>query len=72
MPRWFVSVSMSLDIDYDDIVADTEDEAKRIAEDRAMEDIEFNNATSSHVRADLAWSDEEDSEFFEKYCDEEE
>lgn len=41
--KWNVSASLTLDIDYDDIEADTKEEAEQIAKDRALEDVEFNN-----------------------------
>lgn len=41
---WNVSVGLRLNIDYDDIEAENEEEAKQIARIRAIEDIDFNNA----------------------------
>lgn len=41
--KWNVSVGMRLYIDYDDIEAEDEEEAKEIAKERALEDIDFNN-----------------------------
>lgn len=43
MAKWNVSVGLRLSIDYDDIEADTEEEAIQIAKDRALEDIDWNN-----------------------------
>lgn len=43
MSKWYVSVGMSLSIDYDDIEADTKEEAEEIAKTRASEDIDYNN-----------------------------
>lgn len=43
MSKWFVSVGMCLSIDYDDIEADTEEEAREIAKNKALEDIDYNN-----------------------------
>ena len=43
MSRWYVSVGMSLSIDYDDIEADTKEEAEEIAKSKALEDIDYNN-----------------------------
>ena len=60
--KWNVSVGVSLSIDYDDIEADTEEEAKEIAKERALEDIDFNNATFDGVTVYCAWPDEEDEE----------
>lgn len=42
--KWNVSVGVMLSIDYDDIEAETEEEAKEIAKERAEEDVDFNNA----------------------------
>lgn len=42
--RWNVSVGVRLSIDYDDIEADSREDAERIAKDRAIEDIDFYNA----------------------------
>lgn len=43
MSKWYVSVGVSLSIDYDDIEADTKEEAEEIAKARASEDIDYNN-----------------------------
>ena len=43
MSRWYVSVGMNLSIDYDDIEADTKEEAEEIAKSKALEDIDYNN-----------------------------
>lgn len=43
MAKWNVSVDLQLSIDYDDIEADTREEAEQIAKDRALEDIDWNN-----------------------------
>lgn len=43
MAKWNVSVGLQLSIDYDDIEADTREEAEQIAKDRALEDIDWNN-----------------------------
>lgn len=62
---WNVSVGLRLNIDYDDIEADSEEEAKEIAKERALEDIDFNNATLDEyggVDVYCAWSDEADEE----------
>ena len=42
--KWTVSVGLRLNIDYDDIEADSREEAEEIAKDRALEDIDYNNA----------------------------
>lgn len=36
MSKWYVSVGMSLSIDYDDIEADTKEEAEKIAKRHCM------------------------------------
>ena len=43
MAKWSISVGLQLSIDYDDIEADTQEEAEQIAKDRALEDIDWNN-----------------------------
>ena len=41
MSKWYVSVGMSLSIDYDE--ADTKEKAEEIAKSKALEDIDYNN-----------------------------
>ena len=41
--RWTVSVGIKASIDYDDIEAESRDEAILIAKERALEDVEINN-----------------------------
>lgn len=43
MSKWNVSVGLTVYIDYDDIEADSKEEAEQIAKDRALEDIDYNN-----------------------------
>ena len=43
MSKWYVSVGVLLSIDYDDIEADTKEEAEKTAKTRASEDIDYNN-----------------------------
>lgn len=43
MAKWNIMVGLQLSIDYDDIEADTEEEAIQIAKDKALEDIDWNN-----------------------------
>ena len=43
MAKWNIKVGLQLSIDYDDIEADTEEEAIQIAKDKALEDIVWNN-----------------------------
>jgi hypothetical protein len=61
--KWNVSVGVRLNIDYDDIEAESEEEAKQIAKVRALEDIDFNNASLDEyggITVYCAWSDEEE------------
>lgn len=65
MKKWTVSIGLRLNIDYDDIEADTQEEAERIAKDRALEDIDFNNAELDPIgglTVYCAFSEEEDEE----------
>ena len=57
--KWNVSVSVRLTMDYDDIEADTEEEAMDIAKEKADEDLWFDNATFDGFTSCVAWSDEE-------------
>ena len=43
MYKWNVSIGVRLTIEYDDIEADTAEEAEEIAKERAVEDIDYNN-----------------------------
>lgn len=43
MGKWSVSVGIQMSIGYDDIVADTKEEAMQVAQYRALEDIDWNN-----------------------------
>lgn len=58
---WNVSVGLRLAIDYDDIEADTREEAEMIAKERAVEDVDFYNAFLERdgVFVYTAWPDEE-------------
>ena len=58
--KWNVSVGVRLSIDYDDIEADSREEAEQIAKERAEEDIDYNNADWCGTTVYCAWSDEED------------
>lgn len=61
--KWNVSVGVRLNIDYDDIEADSLEEAKQIARVRALEDVDFNNAELDEyfgITVYCAWSDEEE------------
>lgn len=60
--KWHVSVSVRLTIDYDDIEADTEEEAKEIALAQADEDLWFDNATFDDLTSCIAWSDDDEDE----------
>ena len=58
---WNVSVSVGLTMEYEDIEADTEDEAIAIAKERADEDLWFDNAMFDGFNSCIAWSTEEDN-----------
>ena len=60
--KWNVSVGLHLSIDYDDIEADTREKAEEIAKDRAVEDVDFNNAyfDESDITVYTAWPEEEE------------
>ena len=57
---WNVSVGVRLTIDYDDIEADDQEEAERIARERAEEDVDYNNAEWSGTTVYCAWTEEEE------------
>lgn len=59
---WNVSVGLRLSIDYDDIEADTREEAEEIAKDRALEDIDYNNCNCDPTEPIVycAYTDEEE------------
>lgn len=57
--KWNVSVGFHLSIDYDDIEADTREEAEAIAKERAVEDIDYCNADLDGITVYTAWSDDE-------------
>lgn len=54
--KWYVSVGVTLSIDYDDIEAETEEEAKEIARERAEEDVDFNNANLDQLTVYCAYN----------------
>ena len=56
---WNVSVGVRLTIDYDDIEADSREEAEQIAKERAEEDVDYNNAEWDGITIYCAWTDEE-------------
>lgn len=64
--KWNVSVGINLSIDYDDIEAETREEAEEIAKDRALEDVDYNNATldESDVIVYTAWPNEEEEDVY--------
>ncbi len=59
---WNVSVGVRLTMEYEDIEADTEEEAIQIAKERADEDLWFDNAMFDGFGCCVAWSDEEEDE----------
>lgn len=61
--KWIANVTITLQIDYEGIEADSEEEAKRIAIDKAYEDVDFNNCYCDDTAIAYAWEDD--------YCDEE-
>ena len=66
--KWNVSIGVRLSIDYDDIEAEDEEEAKQIARVRALEDVDFSNAELDEyggITIYCAWPDEEQLEFEE-------
>lgn len=60
--KWNVSVSVRLTIDYTDIEADTEEEAKDIAKEKADEDLWFDYVTFDGFPSAIVWPDEEGDE----------
>lgn len=60
--KWNVSVGLHVSIDYDDIEAETREEAEEIAKERALEDIDYNNAycDDADVTVYTAYLEEED------------
>lgn len=56
--KWDATVDMTLTIDCEDIEADTEEEARQIAEDMAREDIDYNNAEEAGVIATVFRNDD--------------
>lgn len=63
--KWSVSVGVRLSIDYDDIEAETQEEAEEIAIERALEDVDYNNATcdENDTMVYASWpNDEEEDE----------
>jgi hypothetical protein len=62
--KWNVSVGLHLAIDYDDIEAETREEAEEIAKERALEDIDYNNACcdESDITVYTAWPVDEEEE----------
>ena len=63
---WTVSVGVNISIDYDDIEADSREDAVRIAKERASEDIEVNNCyiddTDLHIYCAYENYDEEEND----------
>lgn len=60
--KWNVSVGLNLSMNYDDIEADTREEAEEIAKERAVDDVDFNNAylDESGVIIYVAWPEEDE------------
>ena len=55
MAKWNAMVGLQLTIDYDDIEADTEEEAIQIAKERALEDIDYNNCEAD-IDSEIVYS----------------
>ena len=54
-------MTLTLNIDYEGIEADTEEEAMKIAENKAYADVDFNNCNCSDDASAYVWEqDEED------------
>lgn len=62
--KWNVSVGIRLSIDYDDIEAETQEEAEAIAIDRALEDVDYNNASCDEADTVVyaSWPADEEEE----------
>lgn len=62
--KWNVSVGLRLSIDYDDIEADTREEAEEISKERAVEDLDFGNAYFEEYGLTVytAWPNDEEIE----------
>ena len=60
MSKWYVSVGMSLSIDYDGIIAETKEEAIEIAKSKVLEDIDYNNCDCDTVNPIVYCCFEED------------
>ena len=61
--KWSVSVGLNLSIEYEDIEADTREEAEEIAKERAVEAIDLDNAywdEAYGVTVYTAWPEEEE------------
>lgn len=54
---WNASVDLTVTIDYDNIEAETKEEAERIAKEKAIEDIDYNNCDADINDADaFVWA----------------
>jgi len=64
--KWSVSVGLRLAIDYDDIEAETQEDAEAIAIEKALEDVDYNNAScdESDVIVYAAWPEEEEEDVY--------
>lgn len=58
--KWNADVTVTLSISYEDIEADTKEEAEEIAESIALEDIDYNNCVCDDESAKaFVWNAEE-------------
>ena len=60
--KWNASVTLTLNIDYEGIEADTREEAEQIAKEKAYEDVDFNNCDCSDDAMAFVWPDDETEE----------
>jgi hypothetical protein len=62
--KWSVSVGVRLSIEYDDIEAETQEDAEEIAIERALEDVDYNNAScdENDTIVYASWSNDEEEE----------
>ena len=60
--KWSVSVGLKLYIDYDDIEADSREEAEEIARMQAEEDIDWNNAEFGGTTVYICYPTNEEEE----------
>lgn len=58
--KWNADVTVTMSISYEDIEAETKEEAKEKAKSMALEDIDYNNCVCDDESAEAdVWIDEE-------------